>query len=61
MSNVVDRKACCFTRIKAAKADSTGRRNTLILEVFHGSSIEVDTTVDGARSDALARCTIASA
>jgi hypothetical protein len=28
MSSVVDRKACCFTRIKAARAHSTGRRNT---------------------------------
>lgn len=50
---------CCI-RMGAVKANSTGRRNTLIQEVFHGSSVEVDTTVDEVRSDALARCTIAA-
>src|SRR5450830_399588 len=35
MSNVESLKGCCFTRIKAVRADSTGRRNTLI-EVFMG-------------------------
>jgi hypothetical protein len=35
MSNEEDLRACCFTRVKDRRANSTGRRNTLI-EVFMG-------------------------
>jgi len=59
-SSEVDRRGCCFTQIRGARADSTGPRNTFNRGGVYGATSGVDEQVDWAKGDALARCAIAS-
>jgi hypothetical protein len=44
----------CITAMRAANADSTGRRNTPIVEVLMGKASWVDGGVDGQGADEVA-------
>lgn len=59
MNNVEDLRGRCFIPIKDRRVNSTGRRNTFDRGVY-GTTCRLDAEVDGARSDAFARCTVTS-